>query len=72
MNGGMKSLFVNFVKWNLTLAPKKKGKFKSHLLYECTEVHNSQPMKRANLRGRPRGLYKRLAELAIPPNPGAD
>ena len=50
---------------------KKKGKFKSHLLYECTEVHNSQPLKRANLRGKPRGLYKRLAELAFPPNPGA-
>ena len=61
-----------FCKMEFDLSSKKKGKFKSHLLYECTEVHNSQPMKRANLRGRPRGLYKRLAELAIPPNPGAD
>ena len=60
-----------FCKMEFDLNSRKKGKFKSHLLYECTEVHNSQPLKRANIRGRPRGLYKRLAELAFPPNPGA-
>ena len=49
----------------------KKGKFKSHLLFDCLGVQNSQPLKRANIRGRPRGLYKRLAELAVPPEPGA-
>jgi len=48
----------------------KKGKFKSHLLYECGGVHNSQPIKRANLRGKPKALYKRLAELAAPFDPG--
>jgi hypothetical protein len=48
----------------------KKGKYNSHLLFECTEVVNSQPLKRANNRGRPKDLFKRLAELAVPPDPG--
>ena len=59
-----------FCKEDLDLVAKK-GKFKSHLLFDCLGVQNSQPLKRANIRGRPRGLYKRLAELAVPPEPGA-
>ena len=59
----------NFCKKDLDLEIKK-GKRYSHLLFECTGVVNSQPLKRANIRGRPKGLFKRLAELAVPPDPG--
>ena len=59
----------NFCKKDLDLEIKK-GKRYSHLLFECTGVVNSQPLKRANIRGKPKGLFKRLAELAVPPDPG--
>ena len=38
-----------FCDLRLDQSTAKKGKFKSHLLYECGGVHNSQPIKRANL-----------------------
>jgi hypothetical protein len=59
-----------FCDLRLDQSTAKKGKFKSHLLYECGGVHNSQPIKRANLRGKPKALYKRLADIAAPFDPG--
>ena len=52
-----------------TVRLRKKQRFESHLLFDCTGIHLSTPLP-DNKRPAPKDLMKRLAAIGASPDPG--